>query len=61
MAIAVLRRLRFPNDSVHTISHCIRSHMRTMDVRRMRSYMNVQPVLSKNLIDRACEAYFVEI
>jgi len=25
------------------------------------SYMNVPPVLSKDLIDRACEAYFVEI
>jgi poly(A) polymerase len=36
MAAAILRRLRFPNDDRDFITACVRGHMRTMDVPRMR-------------------------
>ena len=36
MAAAILKRLRFPHDTVDRVVACVRDHMRTMDVRRMR-------------------------
>ncbi len=33
---AILLRLRFSNDDIETITHCIRGHMRLMNVRNMR-------------------------
>ncbi len=36
MAVEMLRRLRFSNDDIDFITECVRGHMRTMDVPRMR-------------------------
>jgi len=36
MTVEILRRLRFPNDDIDFITACVRGHMRTMDVPRMR-------------------------
>jgi tRNA nucleotidyltransferase/poly(A) polymerase len=36
IAQAILGRLRFSNDDIEAITHCVRSHMRFQDVQRMR-------------------------
>jgi len=36
MAAAILRRLRFSNDDVETVTHCVRNHMRFVDAPKMK-------------------------
>ena len=36
MAAAIMRRLRFPSADVEAVTRCIRDHMRTMEVQRMK-------------------------
>ncbi len=36
IAEAILKRLRFPNAFIKTVTHCVRNHMRFMHVREMR-------------------------
>ena len=33
---AIMRRLRFPTADIETVAHCIRNHMRIMDVQKMK-------------------------